>query len=281
MKKMIEKKPIIAIILYKPDHSTCQRIKTAIAEGYKLYIFDNFPDDKSKLLIEEHKENIRYFTFDRNVGIGPALKLMCATAYYEENRNLLYFDQDTIYNKETLKYIFDYINECSDTINFIRREKILSVTFRDAATNRKEKQLQKISIGKYELNIVDFTISSGTLFSLENLKKVGWHDESYYIDGVDYYICLSAEAAGLKVAEIFNTPGLDHDTEQGNKSYKFLFKTYSGRKYSIYRIKDYVNSSLKLTVKSALMGSKKTLKILKMLIIYILTQSLIYISNEK
>ena len=122
-------------------------------------------------MIEEHKENIRYFTFDRNVGIGPALKLMCATAYYEENRNLLYFDQDTIYNKETLKYIFDYINECSDTINFIRREKILSVTFRDAATNRKEKQLQKISIGKYELNIVDFTISSGTLFSLENLKK--------------------------------------------------------------------------------------------------------------
>ena len=96
---MIAKKPIIAIILYKPDHSTYERIKTAIAEGYKLYIFDNFPEDKSKLLIEEHKNNIKYFTFDKNVGIGPALKLMCATAYYEENQYLLYFDQDTIFKR--------------------------------------------------------------------------------------------------------------------------------------------------------------------------------------
>jgi len=281
MKKMIEKKPIIAIILYKPDHSTYRRIKTAIAEGYFLYIFDNSPDDKSKLFIEEHKKNIRYFTFDKNVGIGPALRLMCATAYYEGYQNLLYFDQDTIYNKETLKYIFGYINESSDTINFIRRKKILSVTFRDAVTNRKEKQFKKISIGKYDLNIVDFTISSGTLFSLENLKKVGWHDESYYMDGVDYYICLSAEAVGLKVAEIFNTPGLDHQTEQGNKNYKFLFKTYSGRKYPIYRIKNYIYSSFRLTIKSVLIGSKKTLKILKMLVVYVLTQALIYTSKKK
>ena len=278
---MIEKKPIIATTLYKPDHSTYRRIQTAIAEGYKIYIFDNLPDEKSRLLTEEQKINIRYFTFDKNVGIGPALKLMCATAYYEENRYLLYFDQDTIYNKETLKYIFDYINESSENINIIRKEKILSVTFRGTATNRTKKQFHKISIGKYDLNIADFTINSGTLFSLEKLKNVGWHDESYYIDGVDYYICLSAKAAGFKVAEIFNTPGLDHNTEQGNKSFKFLFITYRGRKYAIYRIKDYIKSSLKLTVKSALIDSKKTLKILKMLIVYILTQFLIYISKEK
>ena len=278
---MIEKKPIIAIILYKPDHSTYQRIKTAITEGCKVYIFDNSPDDKSKLLIEEHKNNIRYFTFDKNVGIGLALRIMCATAYYEGNSELLYFDQDTIYNKETLEYIFDYINESSDIKYFNRREKILSVTFRDKQINRKEKQIQKkISIGTYVLSIVDLTISSGTLFYLGNLEKVGWHDESYYIDGVYYYICLSAEVAGLKVAEIFNTPGLDHVAEQGNKSYKFLFKAYSGQKYPIYRIKDYVISYLKLTVRSALLGSKKTPRILKLLIIYILVQMFFYISKE-
>jgi GT2 family glycosyltransferase len=278
---MIKKKPIIAIILYKPEHSTYQRIKMAIGEGYKLYIFDNYPCDKSKLLTEEYRNNIRYFTFDKNMGIGPALKLMCATAYYEGNRELLYFDQDAIYNKETLEYIFGYINESSNILYLNRLEKILSVTFRDAATNRKEKQIQKkISIGNYILNIVDFTISSGTLFYLGNLKKVGWHDEGYYMDGVDYSICLSAEATGLKVAEIFNTPGLDHNAEQANRNYKFLFKTFSGRKYPIYRIKDYVNSSLKLIVKSTLLGSKKKFRILKMLIIYIIIQSLIYISKE-
>ncbi len=198
---MVEKKPIIAIILYKPDNSTYQRIRTAIGEGYKVYVFDNSPDDKSKLFIEEHNKNIRYFTFDKNMGIGLALKLMCATAYYEGNRELLYFDQDTIYNKETLEYIFDYINESSDSKYFNQREKILSVTFRDRETKRKEEQIQeKMSMGKFDLNIVDFTISSGTLFHLGNLKKIGWHDKGYYMDGVDYSICLSAEVAVLKVA---------------------------------------------------------------------------------
>ena len=278
---MIEKKPLISTILYKPNKSTYQRIHLAISEGYKIYIFDNYPNDKSRIFIGEHEKDIRYFTFDKNVGIGPALKLMCATAYYEENQNIVYFDQDTIYNKETLKYIYNYITESSDTTSIIQREKIFSVTFRDAATNRKEKRYQKISIGKYDLNIVDFTISSGTLFSLEKLRRVGWHDENYYIDGVDYCICLSAEKAGFKVAEIFNTPGLDHETEQKNKSYKILFKTYRGHKYPIYRIIDYVKSSLKLTARAALMGSKKTIIILKLLIIYILTQSLFYISNKK
>lgn len=128
---------------------------------------------------------------------------------------------------------------------------------------------------------MDFTISSGTLFDLKNLKKAGWHDENYFIDGVDYYICLSSEAAGLRVAEIFNTPGLDHDKEQGDINFTFLFKQYKGRKYPAYRIKDYINSSLKLIFKSTRMGSKKTLIIVRLLIIYILTQCFIYISKRK
>jgi len=278
---MIEKIPLIATILYKPNDSTYQRIRLAISEGYKIYIFDNSPNNKSRIFIREHNKDIRYFTFGKNVGIGPALKLMCATAYYEKNQNILYFDQDTIYNKGTLKYIYNYIVASSDTTNIIQRENIFSVTFRDATTKRKEKRYKNISIGKYNLYIVDFTISSGTLFSLEKLRKVGWHDENYYIDGVDYAICLSAEKAGFKVAEILNTPGLDHETEQKYKRYKFFFKTYRGRKYPINRIIDYVKSSLKLIAKSTLMDSKKTIIILKFLIIFILTQFLIYISNEK
>ncbi len=276
-----QKKPIIATILYKPDQSTYKRIRAAIADGYEFYMFDNFPDDKSKSFIDEYKHRIRYFTFNENVGIGPALKLMCATAYEEDNRYLLYFDQDTIYNKDTLDYIYDYIHTSSEPITFNQKVKILSVTFRDAATRRKEKQVQKISIGKYNLNIVDFTISSGTLFSLENLKKVGWHDESYYIDGVDYYICLSARAAGFKVAEIYNTPGLDHNTEQGYQKYKFLFKRYNGRKYPLNRIKDYLNASLKLIIKSASINTRLTFRIIRLLISYLLIQSLIYLSTEQ
>ena len=278
---MLEHKPLIATILFKPNDSTYQRMRLAISEGYKIYVFDNSPDNRSRMFVREHNKDIRYFTFGKNVGIGPALKMMCASAYYEENHNLLYFDQDTIFNKDTLNYIYGFIAISANPNNIRQIKNIFSVTFRDATTNRKEERYKNISIGIYDLYIVDLTITSGTLFFLEKLKSVGWHNENYYVDGVDYCLCLSAEKAGFKVTEILNTPGLDHATEQEYCRYRFFFKTYSGRKFPINRIIDYIKSSLKLIAKSTLMGSKKTIIIVKLLIIFIVTQSLIYISNDK
>ena len=278
---MIEQKPVIATILYGPNDSTYHRIHLAISEGYKIYVFDNSPDNRSRLFIREHSKDIRYFTFDKNVGIGPALKLMCATAYYEENRTLLYFDQDTIYNKETLNYIYGFIAHSATSTNILQTKNILSVTFRDALTNRKEEQYKNISIGIYDLYTVDLTITSGTLFFLDKLKSVGWHNDNYYVDGVDYSICLSAEKAGFIVTEILNTPGLDHETEQEYASFRFIFKTYKGHKFPINRIIDYIRASLILIAKSALMGSKKAMIILKLLVIFIFTQFMIHISNDK
>lgn len=280
-KQKENRRPIIATILFKPHQSTYSRLKIALDYGYELYIFDNSPGINTKLFVEENIKNIRYFTFEKNVGIGPALRLMCSTAYFVGNQNLLYFDQDTIFNNETLNYILGFINESSDIMHFRQREKILSVTFRDAELNRKEDINQQILISDYKVNFVDFTINSGTLFSLENLKKVGWHDESYYIDGVDYSICLSADAKGLKIAEIFDTPGLDHESKQGNKNYKFIFHTYNGRRYPLYRQKDYVYSSLRLIVKSLFINRKKTKMLLRMLLIYVFSQLLFYISKEE
>jgi rhamnosyltransferase len=274
------KKPPIATILYNPDNSTYERIKSAIDFGYEVYIFDNSPDLNSKLFVSENKNKVRYFTYDRNVGIGPALRLICSTAFDNGSEHLLFFDQDTIFTEETLNFIIDYLSESSVGENSAKSDKFLSVTFRDAVINRKRGIIEQAIIGKYSVNVVDFTISSGTLFSLKNLKNIGWHDESFKVDGVDYAICISAESNGLKIAEISNTPGLDHETNQGNKIFRFMFKTYSGRKYSLFRIRDYIYSSLRLAVKSFKVNKKNTLRILMMLFIYIFQQIIFRISIE-
>ena len=274
------KKPIIATILYNPDISTYARIKSAIEYGYEVYIFDNSPDVTSKLFIVENKDKVRYFTFDKNVGIGPALRLLCSTAYYEGNENLLFFDQDTIFTKETLSFICDYLSQSSSGENSDKPYKLLSVTFRDTVINRKRGIIEQIFVGKYSVNVVDFTISSGTLFSLENLKKIGWHDDSFKVDGVDYSVCISAQSAHLAIGEIFNTPGLDHESYQGNSTFSFFGKRYRGRRYSFFRIKDYVSSSLRLIFRSIKFNRKATLRLLMMLIIYINKQFLLRMSKE-
>lgn len=274
------KKPIIATILYNPDQLIYDRIKSAIEYGYEVYIFDNSPDITSKLFIQENKNKVRYFTFDKNVGIGPALRLICSTAYYEGNKNLLFFDQDTVFTEETLGFIADYLNQASSHDNSAASDKLLSVTFRDTVINRKRGILEQISIGKYSVYIVDFTISSGTLFSLENLKKVGWHDDSFKVDGVDYSVCIAAQSDLLTIGEIFDTPGLDHETCQGNSTFSFFGKRYCARRYSFFRIKDYVCSSLRLIFRSIRFNRKATLRLLMMLIIYINKQFLLRISKE-
>ena len=42
------------------------------------------------------------------------------------------------------------------------------------------------SQGKPFIEEVSFTINSGTLFFLENLRQIGWHNKSYFVDCVDY-----------------------------------------------------------------------------------------------
>jgi rhamnosyltransferase len=275
------KKPIVATILYKPNQSTYKRIEAAITGGYRFYIFDNSPGPQSESFINKYKDKIKYFTLNENVGIGPALKIMCSTAYYEGNLYFLYFDQDTIYNLGTLDFVSNCINVISDRMNFENKENLFSVTFRDATRKRRGKAVNRMVVGKYELYTANLTINSGTLFFLKNLRAVGWHDESYKIDGVDYYICLAAMAAGFKVAEIYGTPGLDHNSEQESREYKFLCVKYYGRKYHPDRIKDYLNSSLKLIVKSAWIDPWLTLRIGKLLISYLLIQVFIYLSIER
>ncbi|MBR7784688.1 hypothetical protein KDM89_21375, partial [Undibacterium sp. LFS511W] len=60
-------------------------------------------------------------------------------------------------------------------------------------------------------------ISSGSMFFLENLKLIGWHNQTYFVDGVDYECCLRARQYGLKIGKCGDTPGFDHVSEQPDK----------------------------------------------------------------
>jgi rhamnosyltransferase len=160
---MQKEKIVIATILYKPGIEVWLRIKLALENGYRVYIFDNSPNTTHCPVNISSSPNLRYFTLGSNVGIGTALRQICATAYFEHNEYLLYFDQDTVFSSDTVAYISSFCAVVEDrgTFSDDRLARLSSVTFRD----RKSTSCRaKIDVSGYSLQIVDFTINSGALF---------------------------------------------------------------------------------------------------------------------
>jgi GT2 family glycosyltransferase len=267
----------ICTILYKPTEMTLQRLREVAEIGYTIYIVDNTPDSCTVSEQIDHP-NIRLFSFGKNIGIGRALQLMGATAYYNGSEQLLYFDQDSIFTRITLEYISDFAFVWLKKNNYLMNN-FACVTFRDFLPAVKNKN-ERLTIDAYDVVPVDFTISSGSLFDLEKLKIVGWHNESFYIDGVDYAVCISIAKSGYKVGEIGPTPEFDHSSEQEDDNYRILGYRFRARCYPFYRYRDYIFSSIRLILHSASFSPRRTFWLLRNLFVFIGHQLLVRISQK-
>jgi rhamnosyltransferase len=276
---MYKSKIVISIILYKPSKDIWFRIRQSIGKKYVVFIFDNSPLATKCPIDILSSPDVHYFTFGLNVGIGLAIKQMCATAYYEHIKYLVYFDQDTVFTSDTLDYISEFVSlvEGEEGKTNKRIERISSITFRD---QKKSSCSDTFEFSGRTMQIVDFTINSGSLFFLERLKEIGWHNSKYFIDGVDYSYCLEAAAAGYYIAEINGVPGLNHSIEQGDCLHKFLGCSFVGRRYPLYRRKDFLFSSNKLIFRAMRVDARKVLWLTRSLVLYFVIQMIIPFSHD-
>ncbi|MDO8772759.1 MAG: glycosyltransferase [Burkholderiaceae bacterium] len=234
-----QRKIVVGFIVYKPENGFIERLKRTIGEGFYVYVFDNSPSESSVRDFCLEESEIKYLTLDKNVGLGLGLRSICTQAYYEGNSTLIFFDQDTVYQPETLDFIEKYY------LSHLELEAVYSAIIFGADSSI-------ISSDKGCFQDVDVAINSGSLFFLKNLKRLGWHNEKYFVDGVDYEFCLNSKRSGMKVGTFMCTPGFDHSTEQADEKYKILQKTYVFRAYPLFRIIDVTKSSFKLILSALL-----------------------------
>jgi hypothetical protein len=256
----------VGFVIYKPDYELIDRIKYIIDAGIPIFIFDNSPENSFFRNIPLNNGLIRYFTMGSNVGLGQALKLLCATAYVNGFEKILYFDQDTKFNLSTLEFIDTY----SKKFNASSHESYAAVVFSANDSNNYRNLIN-----------VNLAISSGSLFILSNLDKIGWHNHNFFVDCVDYEFCIRARRFGYKIGLISNTPGFDHisgqpDTLLNLFNYKILVRNYSSA-----RIKDSLLSYLKLLTSTLFRFELKNFcLLLKSLFIYILGQFLSRLTSK-
>jgi rhamnosyltransferase len=129
---------------------------------------------------------------------------------------------------------------------------------------------------------VPLTINSGTLFILKNLQKIGWHNRSYFVDGVDYEFCLRSHIHSFKIGLVSGIPGFDHESEQPDRVVTILGKRLLVRRYSAPRIKDALHSYIRL-IYSATKSREFSYAFLfiRSMSIYLFGQILSRLSGEK
>lgn len=252
----------IGFVIYAPSMEQINRIQEASRLGFPVYVYDNSPDKINSQEFAGNRGNVVYLTCGKNVGLGLGMASVCAQAYYDGHSALLFFDQDTIFKSDTLNFIEEFYINYPD----------LSTKYSAITFNAKKFQ-SLTSINNQHVQNVLLVINSGSLFFLENVKKLNWHNEKYFVDCVDYEFCLSSKISGFEIGEFSFTPGFDHSSEQDDKGYQIFGRTYSMRAYSLTRIYDTCSASLKLMFKSiAAVQIKFFLVILRLLVIYIATQ---------
>lgn len=259
--KSLDSNLALCFVVYNSDVNFFVRLRNFIDAGHTIYLYDNSPSNTfyflKKFRFNEFK-NFHYYTSGKNVGLSIAFNSIFMAAHNSGFNYALYFDQDTNFDFETISYVNTYVN------NHITIDYLMIGLYNQSSNSL------------FNFDIIDTThvISSGTLFNLKLLDYVGWFDTNFFVDGVDYSMCLKALNNSIPIGLFKYSPSFDHNTLQNGANYLNLFgMVFFIKKYSFDRILGVIKSHFILIIDSFFQKKYKfSFKTSRVLICFLLKQ---------
>lgn len=191
----------ILIVLFNPSDSAINRISN-LRNFFDIYLFDNSPK-----ALEELKDSPNYYHAKCNAGITGAMKWMLLNCEKYLLESFVFFDQDTIFTRQTIEYISVKVNQ----------------------TNSKYGLLH-FSSGCHGSSSVRYVINSGTVFFHRVVQDFEGVFDRYFVDAVDLAICYHLRRAGYLIGREW-APNIDHESEQGIVEWRICGIPFRGKKY--------------------------------------------------
>lgn len=175
------------VVLYNPNYTISDNIKSYLDGIEKLYVVDN-SEIKNDILIEDIlkiSSKCIYVDNNGNKGIADALNVGANMAIQDDAKWLLTMDQDSRYEDNSLDILIHYVRN-----NNTSKLGILSPF-----------HLTKHLDYKKEDKIIDelTVMTSGNLLNLDAYKNIGEFEEKYFIDYVDHEYCLRLKKSGYSI----------------------------------------------------------------------------------
>lgn len=266
-----QKKIAIGFIVYRPEVSFFDRLIEIDNANLATFIYDNSPELTTTKDFVDQFSGIHYSSSGKNAGLGVGLYELCRAAYLENFETLLFFDQDTKFKLDTISFISNF---------YAKKGSELLAKYSAICFSGKQDLIHGQTEHPFFID-ANIVINSGSLFILKNLKKMGWHNQSYFVDGVDYEFCLRSHIFGFKIGKHLNTPNFDHESEQPDGVVTIFGKRLLVRRYSPARVKDAFHSYIRLiycAIRSCQL--KFALVFFRSFLIYIFGQVLARISGQ-
>lgn len=184
------------IVSYNPDSNLFDSINLLLNQVEKVIIVDNGSKEKYVKYIKSiNEDKIEIILNKENLGIATALNIGVRKALENGYEWILTMDQDSKASPDMVKKMFNVYN----SINREERKDILSI-FPNFVDERIQSIEENSNMNSYEY--VDADITSGNLLRKEVFEKVGFFDDSLFIDLVDTDFCMRLNEKGVKMIKI-------------------------------------------------------------------------------
>ena len=187
------------IISYNPDNNLLDSVNLLINQVDKIIIVDNGSESQKKkninLIKDIDNKKIEVIFNEENLGIATALNIGVKEALNQGYNWILTMDQDSKASSNMVEKMLEVYN----TIDESERKEILSI-FPNFVDERIQSIEENSNMNSYEY--VDADITSGNLLRKEVFEKVGFFDDSLFIDLVDTDFCMRLNEKGIKMIKI-------------------------------------------------------------------------------
>lgn len=186
------------VVLYYPDEKTIAYLNR-LSSWIRLVIVDNTPHAHDFSQGKAH-----YIALNENTGVASALNLGMKHALSCGAQWCLLLDQDSRLTRDDVMVLTQELAECrhdelailAPTYYCNNVERYGDVILFDGTYKRSQVSLDKKQRQRY---LASYVISSGSLVNLKVCEKIGWHDESLFIDFVDIEWGLRARSGGYDI----------------------------------------------------------------------------------
>lgn len=176
------------VVLYHPPDAFLANLQCLLANGIEVLLVDNTPGDYPlrAQLLNLRGPGLSYIGFGANLGISAALNEAGRAAQQAGLAWLLTLDQDSLVAE-------DYVQSMANILLTIPGPESVGILAPSLATAHP---------GAETWQSVTIAITSGALMRTSLFERVGWFDESLFIDYVDFDYCLRVRAAGMQILQI-------------------------------------------------------------------------------
>lgn len=175
-------------VLYNPESSTIENIKSYIDKLDLLFVIDNSASVMPIIreFCEEHYK-IKYIKPGDNIGVAAALNMGAELSINNSFDFLLTMDQDSFFQESDFEKYVNFLHE-------INKDKVGIIS---PCHNSSNKRVDKPAIKK-----TLFTFTSGNFLNLKIYQKVGPFLNELFIDHIDHEYGLRLNSKGYEIQQI-------------------------------------------------------------------------------